>query len=295
MKVYLPREFSRSTMYEFIGQVLDDDGQPRANEFDFDFTRLGFIEPVGVTVLSNLIGRLWKYKIPVKFTYVQPRRDKKFCPIAFLDDSMFFRQYLNKTLDNQASLRSTTRPLENVTYERSYEYLDSTMFWLAGILNITKISLGNIKSCLQEIFNNIKDHSHENNGYIFIQHYPSRKRVTVSVSDFGIGIPRSIQALRPTLTDSEALRLAITQGFSTKSTPRNRGAGLDTLLHNVVIGNGGNVYIHSNHGILYSTPDCYDGMEIISMSTDGFYPGTLIEIEFRTDTIEFEEEEFSWE
>lgn len=284
-------------MYSFIDQVLDDDSLPRATDFDFDFTRLKFIRPVGVTVLSNLIGRLQKYGSRVTLTSYQPNRGKKHCPIAFLDDSMFFQYYLNRTLDPSASLRPTTRPLENVTCDRSYAYLDQTMVWLAGKLRITKESLGDIKTCLLEVFNNIKDHSFENIGSIFVQHYPNennKNRVMFAISDFGIGIPHSIQRVRPGLDDAQALRMSIQEGFTTKTSPRNLGAGLFVLLQNVVKINKGEVYIHSNHGILSATHQNGD-IVINSRITNGFYPGTLIEIEFRTDTIEYIEEEFSWD
>ena len=294
MKVYLPREFDRDNMYSFIDQVLDSDLSPRDLHLDFDFTRLKFIKPVGVTVLSNLIGRLHKNGVNVIFTYTNPNPKNKYCPMAFLDDSMFFKHYLNESLSSTASLRPTTRPLENVTCEKSYNYLEDTMAWLAGKLRISKESLGDIKTCLSEVFNNIKDHSYENTGSVFIQQYPSMDTVMVAISDFGVGIPKSIQQQRPSLNDADALKLAVQQGFTTKSTPRNRGAGLDILLHNVVENNKGNVYIHSNHGILSSTAHG-DGMKITCSNTRGYYPGTLLEIEFRTDTIEIIEEEFEWD
>ncbi|BBI32663.1 ATP-binding protein [Cohnella abietis] len=294
MKVFLPDQFNRDTMYSFIDEVLNEDALPKSTEFDFDFTRLNFIRPVGVTVLSNLIGRLQKHGSKVTITYRVPDRRKKFCPIAFLDDSMFFKHYLGSTLDDTASLRPTTRPLANVTYDRSYAYLEESMSWLAGKLSLTKESLGDIKTCLKEVFNNIKDHSSENIGNIFIQQYPSENTVMVAISDFGVGIPRAVQNSHAGVDDAMALQMAVKEGFTTKSTPRNRGAGLDFLLHNVVKNNKGCVYIHSNHGILRAIHQ-NDGAVITTKKTSGFYPGTLLEIEFRTDTIEYIEEEFAWD
>lgn len=297
MKVYLPKELDRGpSMYWLINQVLDANNNPKSNVFDFDFTTLKFIRPVGVTVLSNLVGRLHRHGASVTFTYNLPNRSQKHCPMAFLDDSMFFKYYLKQNLDSFASLRPTTRPLENVTYDASYAYLDQTMAWLAVKLNLTKESLGDLKTCLKEVFNNIRDHSSENIGSIFVQQYPSQNRVMVAISDFGVGIPNSIQSHEGYrgVDDAEALRLSVQEGFTTKSTPRNRGAGLDFLLHNVVKNNQGSVYIHSNHGILSSTY-VNNGIHTVVEKTGGFYPGTLLEIEFRTDTIQYIEEEFSWE
>ncbi len=294
MKVELPSRFTRDTMYSFIDKILNEDMLPRSKEINFDFCGLTFIEPVGVTVLSNLIGKLQKHGTSVSFTYREPNKSDKWCPMSFLDDSMFFKHYLEKPLHKMSSLRPTTRPLANVTYEKSYQYLDETMDWLAGKLQLTKASLGDIKSCLKEVFNNIQDHSSENNGFIFVQQFPARDTVTISISDFGIGIPASVQTKHPALNDAQALEKAVQEGFTTKSTPRNRGAGLDFLLHNVVNNNKGSVYIHSNSGILSCMHDGNTAV-INSKLSDGFYPGTLLELNFRTDTIEYIEEDFSWD
>lgn len=294
MKVELPSRFTRETMYSFIDEILDEDMLPRAEVIDFDFCKLTFIEPAGVTVLSNLIGKLKKHGSRVSFTYIEPDKSDKWCPMSFLDDSMFFKHYLKETLHHSSALRPTTRPLENVTYTKSYQYLDEAMDWLAGKLQLTKASLGDIKTCLKEIFNNIQDHSSENNGYIFIQHFPNKDKVTVAISDFGIGIPANVQTKHPSFNDAKALKKAVQEGFTTKSSPRNRGAGLDFLLHNVVNNNKGSVYIHSNSGILSCIHDG-EAAVITSELSDGFYPGTLLELNFRTDTIEYIEEDFSWD
>lgn len=292
--VSLPSRFERDTMYQFIEKVLDHDNLPKADSIEFDFSTLTFIRPVGVTVLSNLIGKLQKHGAKVTFMSKKPNRTKKHCPIAFLDDSMFFKHYLNETLDNEASLRPTTLPLADVSYDKSYQYLDNAMIWLAGKLNLTKESLGDIRMCLEEVFNNIIDHSFEQNGHIFIQQYPSENKVMVAISDFGVGIPGAIQTQFPSVNDAEALEMAIKHGFTTKSTPKNRGAGLDNLLHNVVINNKGSIHIHSNGGILICNHNS-KGPLVISQTSSGYYPGTLLEINFRTDFLEYIEEEYVWD
>lgn len=281
-------------MYGFIDKVLDKDMEPRDKEIYFDFNSLNFIRPVGVTVLNNIIGKLHKHGTEVYFRCKEPELPKKRCPMAFLDDSMFFYKHLKRTLTPSASLRPTTRPLVDVSYEGSYQYLDETISWLAKKLSMTKKSLGDVRMCLEEVFNNIGDHSDENNGSFFIQQFPKENKVMIAISDFGIGIPGSIQKKFPFYNDSDSLKMAIQQGFTTKSTPKNRGAGLDTLLHNVVINNKGSVYIHSNHGILVSE-NKNNEMDIHTKLTRGFYPGTLLEITFRTDTLEYIEEEYSWD
>ncbi|MBK9498715.1 MAG: hypothetical protein IPO06_04885 [Leptospiraceae bacterium] len=47
-----------------------------------------------------------------------------------------------------------------------------------------KLKLEMIKVCLMEIFNNIRDHSGENIGCLFAQHFPNRGIVNIGISDF---------------------------------------------------------------------------------------------------------------
>lgn len=295
MVVQLPSQLDKVGMYSLIRQTITTDFQPSGNEIIYDFSTLSFIEPVGVTVLSNLTEWLSKRNVSVKYRF--PRDPAQNSAIMFLDDSQFFKRYNGKTIKQLAFVRNTTIPLEPVSYKESYQWLERTAHWLSRALGVTPASLADIKVCIQEIFNNINDHSQEHIGCVFAQHFPNIREVKIAISDFGVGIPYNIRQIRPSLTDAQAIKLASEQGFSTKSTPRNRGAGLDTLIHNVVSNLQGDVYIHSNHGILNCTYGNEVGVSIRPVDNSGFYPGTLIEIVFKTDAIENimdSEERFEW-
>lgn len=45
------------------------------------------------------------------------------------------------------------------------------------------------------MLNNIKDHTEFDIGSIFAQHFPNKKEVVISVSDFGLGIPDKVREL----------------------------------------------------------------------------------------------------
>lgn len=291
--VNLPKQFTRHTMYKLLNRVIDNDLNPMDNEIIFDFSTLDFIEPAGITILSNLFE--WLDKRGVNTMINIPDSIKNRAPIKFLDDSMFFERYINQNLTANPSIRNTTMPLALVSYENSYQWLDSYFtVWLSRQLNVNQVSVVNIKMCIGEIFNNIKDHAQENIGCVFAQHYPNLNHIKITISDFGIGIPNNIKLLRPSLQDHYAILLATDEGFTTRTSPRNLGAGLHTLIQNVVNDNKGSVHIHSNYGIL----DCingYTGLVKVPTLKNAFYPGTFIEIVLRTDTIEnIEEEEFEW-
>lgn len=297
MEIHLPARFVRDNdnMYGLLDQVITYDLKPIASEISFNFLSLSYIEPTGITILSNLFEWLLKRGVKVSITTPTEIRGGRSCPITYLDDSMFFNRYLNKTLRQNARVRSTTRPLEHINYANSFQWLPTVFIpWLSSQLGISMSSLDEIKVSIEEIFNNIKDHSSENIGCIYAQHYPNMNRLKISISDFGIGIPSAVQNKYPSLTDKVALEKAIQEGFSTQSTPGNRGAGLTNILTSIIKVNKGTVHIHSNKGILEVNMG-NDNMQIRSYDAPSFYPGTLFEIVLNTNNIfENGEEDFEW-
>lgn len=295
MIVELPTNLNRITMYQFLNKVINNDKLPMDDKIILDMRSLRFIEPVGVTVLSNVIR--WLKKNGVVTVYRLPGNRKFPNAVEYLDNSFFFKEFIGRTLADNAQPLPTTLPLNLIAYQKSHQWLENVFLpWLSLKLDTSVQSLVNIKVCFEEIFNNINDHSTEEIGCIFVQQYPKLNTVNVAISDFGVGIPAKIQEFHPSFHDADALSKAVIHGFTTRSIPRNSGAGLHTLVNNVVNNNKGNVYLHSNHGILECTHKNNE-LWLRGRNIGGFYPGTLINIEFRTDTIENlldTEEEFTW-
>ena len=115
----------------------------------------------------------------------------------------------------------------------------------------------------------------------------------LAISDFGVGIPYNVRKIIPGVSDHDAIREALKEGFSTKSTPKNRGAGLDNIIANFSRATGGTVTIHSLKG--YATCDASRPPEI--QPSLASYPGTMIDFVVKTDNIprtEDAEEDFAW-
>lgn len=298
MHIQIPERFTRETMYGLLSRTIDNDLQPISNEIHFDFRNLRFIEPTGITILSNLFEWLLVRNVEANIIYPEEFGREKYCPIKYLDDSMFFAEYLGgEPLSEFSHVRPTTLPLQKVSYSSSFQWLQNVFVtWLAGRLYVTRESVDGFRVCLDEIFNNINDHAAEDTGCIFVQQYPRNNEIQIAISDFGVGIPHNVKnSHNPFLNDAEALYQAAQKGFSTKSTPKNRGVGLDNLITSAVLNNKGTVHIHSNNGILKCT-NVNNKVEFTPKLAQGFYPGTLIEITLRTDNIEnITEEEFSWD
>jgi hypothetical protein len=168
--------------------------------------------------------------------------------------------------------------------------------WLAAHLRITQPSLYTFKACISELFNNIQDHTRYDIGSIFMQYFPRDSVITISLSDFGLGIPTKVREKLPKISDDEAILLAVQEGFTTKSIPGNKGAGLDYLLKSVVIHNGGVVTFYSQGSIVQFRRHGKT-MKHHALKDVGFCPGTTIDVEIRTDTIEVlpdEREDLQW-
>ncbi|MBP9887882.1 MAG: STAS domain-containing protein [Leptospiraceae bacterium] len=296
MNLILPRYFNVNSIGDFIRPILKIKDTQLPEEVTIDFSKVIFIDPVGVTVLSNILEYLKKRRINFKFSNYKNNSE----PIRFLDDSLFFLEYVGNKIHSSSTVRSTTLQLKKIEMEESYQWIETLFLpWIKREIGYEKkLKLEMIKVCLMEIFNNIRDHSGENIGCLFAQHFPNRGIVNIAISDFGVGIPFNVRKMNPSMKDSEAIKLAAQEGFSTKTNPQNRGAGLDILIKNTISHQSDKISIFSNYGILHVYKS-KDGEDIIFKpvkNTLFFYPGTLLNIEVQTDLFigDEEEEDFQW-
>lgn len=292
--VTLPGNFNYGSMYAFTGAVVGANGLPLDNEFIFDFRWLGFIEGSGLTVFCNTLEWLYSHGVKVFF---QNHTDVSRYPIKYLDDCGFFERHLGSKLRPFASVRGTTLPFTKVEHAEAFGWLEYSFSpWMAGVLSVNQNALGSVKTCIKEVFNNILDHSTQNIGFVHVQHYPNVNRVTTTISDFGKGIPANIRASFPGDDDGAAILRATAEGFTTKSTPRNMGVGLDFLIKSVT-SNQGSVSIYSFKGALHCRRDAFGDVGRYPAVGNGTYPGTLVELTLRTDCFvgdDAEEEEMTW-
>lgn len=88
--------------------------------------------------------------------------------------------------------------------------------------------------------------------------------------------------------DGSAIIRAFDEGFSSRTTPQNRGAGLHFLQQNVIDNLGGSLRVSSGSGsVRFSKSSNSLKKELYSVA--GYCPGTMIEFQIRTDKIEFDE------
>lgn len=290
----LPVRLVHETMHPLIETALEDDGIPKLDAIKFDFTRIQFIDPTGVVVLSNLIDYLRLKGTKVKFRAGKPYSSA----IEYLDDLGFFLHYAGKRFREGAALRNSSVPLVRVKSNEIFSYLQHTLMpWIAARVGLDQSSVDGVKVCFEEIFYNIDDHAGVKIGCALAQFFPKNEYIQVAISDFGIGIPNAVRKAIPGLTDADALRKACEEGFTTKSNVRNRGAGLPTLIRYVTLTNHGTVVLVSGKAELAATYD--GGIKLRARVARGYYPGTLVKVALRTDKFEameadIQSEEFKW-
>jgi len=278
--VLLPNQFTLNALYTFTQAVVGYDGLPRDKHFIFDFQYLGFVDGFGLTIFCNTIEWLRALGVQVSFSNFGASHNPG---IRYMDDSGFFQKYLGKPLVPGRTPRATTLPFTYVAHADAHGWLEGTFTpWASHALGVTPGSLGSIRTCVKELFNNILDHSNRESGHIHVQHYPKVRLVNITVSDFGRGIPNNIRAQFGQMSDQDAILHASRRGITTKGHPNNQGEGLDLLIDNVT-GNDGNVSIYSFSGALNCSRDASGGVQRTHWAGNGSYPGTLVDICLRTD------------
>ncbi|NEN75581.1 hypothetical protein F9B74_04460 [Pelistega sp. NLN82] len=297
INIHIPAFFTEKTIYKSISKILSK------NNFledivllNIDLTSLKTIDIIGITALSNLIEWVRLYNIQVNFSYDKENITR------LLEESGFIKRYI-KT-DNLFFKKWHILAIEVVRTEEVVKHLSYRIVpWFLDCLeketqqkNLCSYQLSSIQTALQEIFNNINDHSFSKIA-CYCGYYDAQQRIfKLCISDFGIGIPSKIINLNPTLTDSQAIEKACENGYTTKSTPNNMGAGLDILLKNTVIANKGALTIYSLKGAFSAR--FYEG-KVIQLPQiereNNIFPGTMIIMEYPIDRIQLDEvQEFSW-
>lgn len=259
----------------------------------FDFARMGFAEPSGIVMLHNLTRYLAYQGVAVfyqNFTVASSG-------LQFLDGAGFFENVLGKKAFPFTRLKNTTLSLREVRSMDARGWVDTTFLpWFSNCSHRPLPALGHFGTCIVEIFNNIKDHSAYEVGSIFAQWYPNIDELKLAIGDFGRGIPANVATVEPHLNKPAAIQRAFDEGFSTHSTPKNRGAGLDFLLQNVCGNLQGNMTVYSGGAAVYAAAGGQTTPLQLSLGNSG-YTGTLFEIRLPTRYIQTStphEEELIW-
>ncbi len=295
--VTIPEKFTIYKINDVLCQIISPDLNPLDSKFIFDLTRIQFCDPGGIAVLYNLC--MWlkesesvemEIKIDSSTTNYKHRQ-----AMAYIEDCGFFSYFFDvNNIFGNGELRSTTLPIRLLKVQDSYQWNRVTLKqWLQKSTG-RNAEFSNIQVGIEEIFNNIQDHSSKRIGCVFGQFFPRRNEVVITASDFGLGIPNVMRTTFDLEDELELLLKALEEGVSTRSTPRNRGAGLPNIMRSLTSSNIGTVQILSN----YAKVKIEDGEVTSKCRLKNYYPGTFFELTIDISNEELyeseEEEEFGW-
>jgi len=138
--------------------------------------------------------------------------------------------------------------------------------------------LSAISLSLKEAFYNVFDHaSADNNAFSLIFYDKDTYVLYAAISDFGIGIVRSVKKYLPSIIDDkQALLKAIENNFTVKSEKWNKGKGLDNILSSA----DSSRLCSGRALLLYKKKDKYDmqgNKRVYDIDFD--FPGTLLYFE----------------
>lgn len=164
---------------------------------------------------------------------------------------------------------------------------------LKNQLNLTgPVAIG-IYYLIDELTQNIVDHSGDINGALFAQFFTTKNFMDISIWDNGKGLLQSYvdAAKYDPSSDSEALNFAV-YGKSTKDIPESRGFGLSTSRNMLVNGLKGKFFIFSGNAFFVQTTEreevitipkgnsiqgCYLALRVPILKNDEFNPYDFME------------------
>jgi len=249
-----------------------------------DFNDVRFMETDDFVILACLIESFYIKKCEIFFKGGTEGLNNHLYNIKF-------KEYWKTGFDRDKftlSYNQTTLCLWKISEEMIYSYSVYAKKYFERYTN--NKDLVPLSSNMDEVFNNIFDHSKSPvSGYIITQYYPKTNKISFSVCDFGVGIAKSIKTSEienvNDIEDWKAISKSLERGFSIRSTPRNRGFGLNNILELTESSNG-ELNIISNRGVVEKKAN-----DVYKMGDMGFnFKGTLIKVEVDLATFEEKDE-----
>lgn len=243
---------------------------------EFDFRKVQFLQPYHLTSLACLIEEYKLFGAKRIRMKTKPNTELE----RFLRGTSFDR-YWKRNFDRDFCLKSefmNVLPIWQFKPERIDPFANLTERFYANHC-LPEKDLSPLRFTVVEALNNINDHSLSKiGGFIFTQYYNNHKELVISICDFGVGIPTKVNSFlartgQKKLAENKALEKALEQGFSTRSTPNNRGYGLDTILSNVEAAEG-QIEILSNRAFYWcrmNKEKCTTGTDNIKLNFKGTY------------------------
>lgn len=225
--------------YQFLGKLQYEIFSCKEEDIILDFSQCIFSHNAFTAYLGALKSLSRKWGKTVTFNTVPGKLDDYFRTSGLYD-------HFTSSESNHAN--KNTIPFTQVKLDD-----DSLVDYIGNILDLAPIILSDkcrdlLFKNIYEIFTNAVEHSASESGVFACGHWmPTKKKLVFSVCDTGLGIPKTIKNMDPSLSSEEALIWALKRGNSTKQLSDGvpRGLGLSDLKDFIKLNNG-NLNIFTN-------------------------------------------------
>lgn len=281
LKIKVPEYFSDNFGSSFKGVlnvIHQINNQPIIKKIEIDFSDNHFLMPFYIGPLACILRNM-RDNASVEITI--KGNNSYLSTIQFLNDYS-----INKKQWNLSEFKQK-RYIPIIHFPTMFNTEVNRTNILEGINQILKIQLGLPISILQafyyfidELTQNIVEHSNTNFGTIFCQYYPDKNFLYLCICDMGGGILQSYQRSKKfhPKDNSEALKFALS-GKSTKDIPESMGFGVSTTKKMLVDGLKGNFLIYSGNSFFIQTNTKED---LIELTEDKFYQGCIVNLRIPT-------------
>lgn len=232
--------------------------------------------PVHIVLLACLCEHLYRLKFNIRVNASAEIVD-------FLKEELKFHLYFdNSSNEHIESENSSILNLWKVVKNRAQGYsISVTTFFRRTCFD--GYDLTGLQTSLDEIYNNIADHSESNgNAFSYISYEEEKHMIHVAACDFGVGIPFTLKRAGYNYENgAEAIRQSLEVGVSAKSQTHNKGFGLDNVTSN--LSEGGMLRMVSNSGVVFCTNAKNNVKQYL---IDYNFQGTLVFFDICIDTFE---------
>lgn len=256
-------------------------------EIILDFTHTKILNPFflcGLTCIIHKMQREWKHFI---LNNDQNLRINSYLKTVFFPETFSAEDQQNTThrfakygVKTYIPIISFKTGFSNSSTLIRENILSSISGLLKNQLKFSETERQPLSYFLDELTNNINDHSEATEGFVFAQFYPGSNYLDLCICDAGKGIYQSFldnPRFNP-VNEIEAIQLALA-GNSTKNRPEARGFGISTTRNMLVNGLKGKLFLWSGNTTFYQA---VNEEVIVSMAENNYFHGTFIALRFPT-------------
>ncbi len=291
MEIKIPHRFSDNfgEPLNYLLNLLIEIHESNPTEITFDFSGSKFISPFvvgGVVAIANTLKNQGKKvdliinqdnNIPSYFNAIHFPEGYNFDGMTSEEMNNKLESYNSKTYIPLVLFPTTANNVESSLRENVLSAINSI---LRKQLKLTGSLLEAIYYLVDELTNNVSDHSQSEKGILFGQFYPTKNYMDICIIDFGRGIKQTYldTGKASPKTHDEAIELAI-NGRSTKDQAISRGFGISTSRKMLTEGLKGKFFLCSGNAMFYQNSE---KQEIIALPEQAYFQGCMVGLRIPT-------------